>query len=98
MTLDPRSGPLATPLPSLIFKVSDQFLLFGVHRNYRPSPGQSPTHLFADMSELSIPIRMVFSFLGFAIALQTVPHLPQQLGHLLVADRVAPSSQFLRQG
>ena len=41
---------------------------------------------------------MIVPLLGLPIPLQAVVHLPQQLGHLLMADRMVLRRQFCRQG
>ncbi len=91
------SRPLATPLPPFVFKVSNQLLLLGVHRNDRLALPQRQLHLPVDVPELGVPVRMVVPFLGLPVALQAVIHLPQQLRHLFVADGVSLAGQFVRQ-
>ena len=55
-------------------------------------------HGVIDMAELPIPIGMIFSFFGLAIALQTVAQMVQDLGHFGMADRMLASAQGIGDG
>ena len=50
------------------------------------------------MAELRIPIGMIFSFFGLAIALQTVAQMVKDLGHFGMAYRMAASGQGIGEG
>ena len=49
------------------------------------------------MAELRIPVGMILTFLGLAIALQTVILFVQELGYFDIADRVVLLGQLPRQ-
>ena len=97
MPLDALRSILPEPLLAFISKVSNQFLLLGVHRNDWPSLGYCSAHLAVDVLELSIPIWMILPLLSLAVALQAVAHVPKELGHFLVADRMPTKRQFSSQ-
>ena len=50
------------------------------------------------MPELRIPIGMIFSLFGLAIALQTVAQMIKDLGHFGMADRMLTSGQGIGNG
>ena len=50
------------------------------------------------MTELRIPVRVIFAFLGLAIALQTIVLLVQELGDFDIADRMMLPGELPRQG
>jgi len=47
---------------------------------------------------LCVAIRVIAAFLGLSISLQTIVHAPQDLGYLLMADRVIVRREFFREG
>jgi hypothetical protein len=70
------------------------FLLFCVHRDDWHPFRQRLLHLGADMTELRIAVRMIRAFLGLPVALQAVVLVAEKLSHLLMTDRMLPSSQL----
>jgi len=84
------------PLLAGVVEVSDEFFFLGVHRDHRKAKRQPSFHFTVDMSKLRIAIRVVFAFLGLAIALKTVVEIVKNLGHLRMADRVILSAQLIR--
>ncbi len=82
------------PLPAAVVVVSQQFLLLGVHGNDGRRLGQGPLDLRVDVAELRVAVGMVLALLGFAVALQAVALLAQQLRDLHVTDRVLLPGQL----
>src|ERR1700738_5742272 len=80
-----------TPLLAVVAEVSDQFLLLSVHGNDRATLFQEPLGLSIDMGKLSVAIRMIAPFDGLGVALQTVFHLMEQVGHLSISNAEALS-------
>ncbi len=76
------------PLLAGIGVVAEEFFLFGVHRDHGKPSGQGPFHGGGDVPELCVPVRMVGSLLGFAIALEAVAQGMKNLGDLRMAGRV----------
>lgn len=70
---------LPAPFPARILEISNQFLLLRVHRNDRLAGSVVPDCLPIDVFELRIAVRVLLSFPCFAIGLQTVALLPQDL-------------------
>src|SRR5882672_617447 len=66
------------PFSPAVFKVANQFFLFGINRDDRLTAILELTHCRVDILKLSIPIRMRLSFSRLAIALQTVTGRFQQ--------------------
>src|SRR5215469_10700793 len=64
--------PLDLPLPPAIFEIAYQFLFLCVHRYDRLALLQISLRLSVDVLKLLIPIRMLASFQGLLIGLQTV--------------------------
>jgi len=67
------------PLLAYILVVSNELLLFCVHRYDRSPVGQSLANLLIDMLKLRVPIRVITPLFGLPIALKTVAHLTQKL-------------------
>src|SRR6516165_10916939 len=90
---------LALRLPFLagVLEITQQFLLFRVHRHDRLSPLLQATDLGIDVFKLRIAVRMRTPFPGLAIGLQTVAHLDQQSRYRAITDRVMLPRQLLCQ-
>jgi hypothetical protein len=64
-----------SPFATAILEITDQFLLFSVHRDYRLAASLIPVHLLVDVVELGIAISVVATFTGLAIRWQAVTEL-----------------------
>src|SRR6266571_4362769 len=82
------------PLLAGIRVVAHQFFLLGVYRYNRPSSPQSPLHAVVDMPKLGIPIRVILAFLQFAITLEAVVLLVEELSYSHIADRMILLAEF----
>src|ERR1700737_1478452 len=91
-----RSG-FGAPLLAVVAEVSHPFLLFIFHRNDWATPFEEPLGLSIDMLKLSVAIGVIAPFDGLGIALQTVFHLMEQVGHLAISNAEALSLQLFRQ-
>src|SRR5207237_6626686 len=74
------------PFTSVVFKVADQFFLFGIDRDGRLTAILDRSNHDIDMLKLRIPIRMRRAFPRLAIALQTIARRFQQTTHSILAD------------
>jgi hypothetical protein len=97
MAVDPLSSSCFAPLAASVLIIANQFLLFRVHGNNGFARSQGAFDDAIDMAKLIIAIGMIPSFLGFAVALETVTALPQELGNFGVTGRVMSSREFRRQ-
>src|SRR5437764_554218 len=88
---------LGLPLTPPIFKWAYQFFLFCIHRDDRLAPLLPLLHRQIDELELCVAVRVRFSFLGLAVALQTVARDVQQSSHGSRTDPMSHATQFLRQ-
>ena len=77
---------LGLPFAAAVLEIADQLLLLGVDRDHRLAGRRGRFHLIVDVAELRIAIRMACPLAGLAVGLQAVAHLPQQIGHDVVAD------------
>src|SRR5438105_2479869 len=82
---------------AILTEIPDQFLFLGVDRDHRLLFGQRRGHLGVDVAELRIPVRVAVALRGFAVGLQTVTRLTEQVGDQGAADRVTLRLQRLRQ-
>jgi len=64
-----------TPLLAVILNISNQFLLFGIHRDDRVAFFVKPLDGLIDVAELRVPIRMSLALLVLSISLKTVIQL-----------------------
>ena len=83
-----------TQFPPVVFEVSHQFLLFGVHRNRRLLVSQLPLDLAIKVFELGVAIRVTRTLSGFAVGLQTVSEIVQQIRDHAVARLVSHAPQL----
>ena len=81
----------------VVAEIADQFLFLGVDRDHRLLFGQRRGHLGVDVAELRIAVRVAVALRGFAVGLQTVTRLTEQVGDQGAADRVTLRLQRLRQ-
>jgi len=81
------------PLLPGIWVVSDEFLLLGVHRDHGVAVPQPSFDGVINVAELRVAIRMVLPLFRFAIALQAVVEVMENLGDLGVADGMLVPSQ-----
>src|SRR5438552_16200794 len=81
----------------VVAEIADQFLFLGVDRDHRLLFGQRRGHLSVDVAELRIAVRVAVALRGFAVGLQTVTRLTEQVGDQGAADRVTLRLQRLRQ-
>src|SRR3984893_11174703 len=81
----------------VVAEIADQFLFLGVDRDHRLLFGQRRGHLGVDVAELRIPVGVAVALRGFAVALQTVTRLIEQVGDQGAADLVTLRLQRLRQ-
>jgi hypothetical protein len=88
---------LGLPFLAWVLKIPDVFLLFGVHRDHRLVPALERLHLCIDMLELGIPIGVMGSFPGLAVALKTLAEVMEQGSDRTVRQRIALPTQLLRQ-
>ena len=65
---------LGMPLAPVVPEISEQFLLFCIHRDGRLALTQTPAHAAVDVAELGVAVGMVGGYLPFAI-LYLVPYL-----------------------
>ena len=72
---------LASPFPACILEIPNQFLLLGVHRNNRLAGAVLSNGLPIDVFKLCIAVRVLLAFTRFAVGLQTVTFLPQDISH-----------------
>jgi hypothetical protein len=70
--------------------------LIGIDGDHLPAASQIALHRDVDVTELRVAIGMVRALLGFAIALQAVVQIVQDLGYFGVADRMLAPGQGLR--
>src|SRR5580692_3511088 len=70
---------LGPPFLPRILKISNQFLLFCVHRHYRLPAFLQAAHLLTDVFKLGITVGMVVPFAGLAIRLQTVTEIAKHI-------------------
>jgi hypothetical protein len=78
---------LCEPLTAPILVVADQFLLLRVYRYDRITGAERVFHGAVDIPKLCVAIRVILTLLGFAVALQTVTTLLQQLRHFGMTHR-----------
>src|SRR3989304_22269 len=97
VTVDLWGLAFPEPLLSSIGKVSDQFLLLGVHGNDRLSGAHLLGHTGVDVFKLRIAIRMLLAFNRLAITLEAVAHPMQQNPHQSAACGIPELGQFPRQ-
>lgn len=71
--------------------------LIGIDGDHLPAASQIALHRDVDVTELRVAIGMVRALLGFAIALQAVVQIVQDLGYFGVADRMLAPGQGLAQ-
>ena len=76
------------PLLPRVIVVSNQFLFLGVNGNDRPAVGQALFDAYADVAELRVPVRMIGTLFGLAVALQTEMLVMQDLGDFDITDRM----------
>ncbi len=96
MTLDPQAFTLCVPFASIILVVSDEFLLFRVHRYHRIARPHLPCHPVVDMLKLRVSVQVLVAFLHLLIALETVVQFVQRGPYPSVAGRVTHVLQSLR--
>ena len=85
------------PFPPSIAVVSHQFLLLGVHADHRLAGSLKRQNLFVDMAELPVPVGMALAFIAFALTLQAVAQLMEQLRRLGRTDLITLLDQLLGQ-
>src|SRR5690348_10960006 len=78
-------------LAPAVAEIPDQFLFLGVDGDHRLLFSQRGGHLGIDVAELRIPVGVAVACRGFAVALQTVTRLIEQ-----VADQGATDLGTLR--
>jgi hypothetical protein len=72
---------LRSEFPAIVFEVSDQLFLLGVHRDYRLALMLEFLDLVVDMAKLGVAVRMRGSFQGLSIGLEAILHLMSEFGH-----------------
>ena len=87
-----------SPLPTLVVVVAEDLLFLCVDRDDGSPGGEGRANPLIDVLKLRVSVRVIVSFLRFPIPLKAVVQLPQQLRHLLMADRMMLRRQFGRQG
>jgi hypothetical protein len=85
-------------LPTGIVVVSDEFLLLGVDRDDRDALPQASFYRDVDVPKLRIPIGVIRTLFGLAIALQAIVQVVKNLRDLHMADRMVLLAQFLGDG
>ena len=80
---------LGPPLAPRIAKISNQFLLLGIHGDHGLAAPLELADLLADMPELRVPVGVAGPFAGLAIALQAIARPSQQRRHRLEAYTMA---------
>ena len=88
---------LGTIFAPVVAEIPDQFLFLGVDGDYRLLFSQRGGHLSIDVAELRIPVGVAVAFRGFAVALQTVTRLIEQVANRGAADLVTLRLQRRRQ-
>src|ERR1700752_584820 len=81
----------------VVAEIPDQFLFLGVDGDHRLMFSQSRGHLAVDVAELRIPVGVAVALRSFAVALQTVTRLIEQVADQGAADFVTLRLQRLRQ-
>ena len=90
----PARGP---PLPAAVLELADQFLLLGVHADHGIPGRQMLAGLLADVTELSVPVRMLLSLDGLGVALQAEPLLAEQGADRALRDLMPLAGELVRQ-
>ena len=85
------------PFSACIFKISNQFLFFGVNRNNGLVILLKYFYLDANIPKLSIAVWMAGTFTNLAVRLKTVTQIGQQLRYFLATDFVPHWLQGPRQ-
>jgi hypothetical protein len=70
---------LGTIFAPVVAEIPDQLLFLGVDGDHRLLVRQSGGHLGVDVAELRIPVGVAVALRGFAVALQTVTRLIEQV-------------------
>src|SRR5258708_5111034 len=77
----------------VVAEIPDQFLFLGVDGDHRLLFSQSGGYLAVDIAELRIPVGVAVALRGFAVALQTVTCLIEQLADQGAAAFLTPPFQ-----
>src|SRR2546426_7145001 len=85
------------PFPPRIAIFAYQFLLFGVHADHWLAGFLKRQDLLVDMAKLRVAVHMALAFVTFAMTLQTVAQIVQQLRRLGRTDLMALLGQLIRQ-
>ena len=96
MALDFLGAILKVPFATLVFVLSHQFLLLGVHLDDRVTGCHEPLDGLIDVAELRITVGMVLAFQCLFVGLQTIPQTMQDVGYDSAADIVAQLPKSLR--
>src|SRR6266850_1876046 len=69
MYIDLFGCAFGSPFAARILEIADQLLLFRIDRDDRLAVRQKTASLFVDVFELTIPVHMLASFVGFSVGL-----------------------------
>ncbi len=94
MGADPDRITFATPLVAGVLVVADQLLLLGVDADHRVSGGLEVLGLVVATAELCIPVRLVGTFDGLGVALETEALLARHGSHGVRREPVPPPGQL----
>src|SRR5438094_4927422 len=81
-----------------ILVVADELFLLGINRDNGVARFKELRRSLADMLKLCLPVRVIGSFLGFLVALQTVIGGLEEMQDLRMADDGVLFFQLLSQG
>jgi len=97
MDTDSSRIVLGPQLPSRIFEIADQLLLFRIHRNDRLVTGLKWLDLLVNMLNLGIAVQMRAALERLAVGLQAITHLLEQGGNQAMARLMSQPCQVVRQ-
>ena len=72
-----RRLPFGPPFSPAVFKITRQFLLFGVHGDYRIAPRLLFARFLADLLKLRVAVRVIAALHAFGISLEAAAQFLQ---------------------
>ena len=87
---------LRTPFPSSVLEIPNEFLLLRVDRDHRLLRRQRGRHALVDVDELRVPVGMIASLTGLAVALKAELLPLEQFAGDGAVDPVSACCQFRR--